>query len=256
VRIEVKKFRIQLVVRDTGIGIPSKHLDKIFERFVRLEGGGGRTLEGTGIGLSLVKELVAMHGGVVKVSSKKGKGSSFVVSLKRGKAHLPQSQIYEMKSPSNTLSSTPSFVSEAIGWLPENDDRANPTLRPLVMIVEDNADMRKYISHVISGTYDVVMAENGQVALGLLLKGIRPSLIVSDVMMPEMDGYDLVSAVKNNARFADIPVILLSARSGEDAMVEGMQAGADDYIEKPFSSRELLTFIKARIHLSKAASKT
>jgi signal transduction histidine kinase/ActR/RegA family two-component response regulator len=254
VKLEAKKFRVQLIVRDTGIGIGSKNIDRVFERFVQLESPGGRTQEGTGIGLSLVKELVTMHGGTIKLTSKKGKGSTFVVSLKRGKSHLPASQIYETKTRLNSSLATSSFVNEAIGWLPETAQNVRGQLRPVIMVVEDNADMRKYISHIISGTYDVILAENGQAALNILLKGTRPDLIVSDVMMPLMDGYDLVSAVKNNPRFSDIPVILLSARSGEDAMVEGMETGADDYIEKPFSSRELLTFIKARIHIANLAA--
>jgi signal transduction histidine kinase/ActR/RegA family two-component response regulator len=249
VSVNEMKHRVQLVVKDTGVGIATRNLDRIFERFVRLEGP-ARTQEGTGIGLALVKELVAIHGGTIKVSSTEGKGSAFVVSLKKGKAHLPKSQIHETPEQLNRKEGD-HYVKEAIAWMPEQLILKSPEVdKPEVMIVDDNADMRKYIAGAISDIYKVVLAENGRVALDLLIKGARPALIISDVIMPEIGGYDLVSAIKNNKKFDHIPIILLSARSGEEAIIEGMDTGADDYLEKPFSSRELIAFIKARIHLS------
>jgi signal transduction histidine kinase/CheY-like chemotaxis protein len=253
ISLKVKKKTVQLSVRDTGIGISAKNQERIFERFVRVEVPGGRTYEGTGIGLSLVKELVRIHGGTVKVKSKEGKGTTFVVAIKQGKDHLPQSQV--MESGRDIIASDrQTFVDEAISWLPETMTVATAkkgtgkSKQFIVFVVDDNADMREYIASVLSPTYHVVPLENGKSAINFLQKGFYPDLVISDVMMPGIDGYDLVSFIKNIS--TKIPVILLSARTGEDAVIEAMGAGADDYLEKPFSSRELLAFVKARISMS------
>lgn len=254
ITLKARKKAVQLSVRDTGIGIAPRNLTRIFDRFVRIEPTGGRTYEGTGIGLSLVKDLVQIHKGTVKVKSKEGKGSTFTVAIRQGKDHLPPSQLLETRRDVSS-SHRQSYVDEAAGWLPEsttagkkNKSTTGANQKFSVMVVDDNADMREYVAGVLSPTYHVIPLENGRHALNFLQKGIYPDLVISDVMMPEIDGYDLVTYIKNTS--ANIPVILLSARTGEDAIIEAMGIGADDYLEKPFSSRELLAFVKARLSMS------
>jgi signal transduction histidine kinase/ActR/RegA family two-component response regulator len=256
VSLKAKKKSVQLLIRDTGIGIAAKNLSRIFERFVRVEAPGGRTYEGTGIGLSLVKELVEIHGGIVKVKSKEGKGSTFSVAIKKGKDHLPPSQIMEVRKDIAT-SDRQSFVDEAVSWLPQDQrsSSAKKTRRRsketfTIFVIDDNADMRDYLVSLLSPIYHVIALENGKKALDFIQRGFFPDLVISDVMMPEIDGYDLVSFIKKNPKSAHVPIILLSARTGEDAAVEAMEVGADDYLEKPFSSWELLAFVKARISMS------
>jgi len=253
--LKAKKKTIQLTVRDTGLGISAKNLSRLFERFAHIEQPGGRTYEGTGIGLSLVKELVEMHGGTVKVKSTVGKGSTFIVNIRQGKHHLPSTQVLETRK-DISRSGRNIFLQEAISWLPENTSAAGKTpratgkVRSTILVVDDNADMREYLMSVLSPLYNVVALENGKNALNQLHKGFHPDLVISDVMMPEVDGYDLVTSIKQTPALMHIPVILLSARTGEDAVVEAMGIGADDYLEKPFSSRELHAFVRARIAMT------
>ena len=253
VTLRDKRFGVQVVVRDTGIGISRKELPRIFERFYRQENVNARTYEGSGIGLALVRELVELHGGTIKVKSEERKGTTFTVTLRKGKAHLPSRQIFETSSRLAESHSTAAFLQEATGWLSETptDSTLQGTRKdkPLIFVVEDNADMRTYLVDTLSPQYRVMPAHHGRRALDLLNKGILPSLIVSDVMMPELDGYGLVSALRENAAFAQIPVILLSAHIGEEAVIEGLHRGAVDYLEKPFSSRRLHAFIEARLQL-------
>ena len=252
VTLRDKRFGVQVVVRDTGIGISRKELPRIFERFYRQENVNARTYEGSGIGLALVRELVELHGGTIKVKSEERKGTTFTVTLRKGKAHLPSRQIFETSSRLAESHSTAAFLQEATGWLSETPtDAVQDTKKdkPLIFVVEDNADMRTYLVDTLSPQYRVMPAHHGRNALDLLNKGILPSLIVSDVMMPELDGYGLVSALRENAAFAQIPVILLSAHIGEEAVIEGLHRGAIDYLEKPFSSRRLHAFIEARLQL-------
>jgi signal transduction histidine kinase/CheY-like chemotaxis protein len=260
VSLKDKKKVVQLLIRDTGVGISAKNLARIFERFVRVEAPGGRTYEGTGIGLSLVKELVEIHGGTVKVKSKEGKGSTFSVAIRKGKNHLPPAQVMELQKDISN-SERQSYVDEAVSWLPQETKgafrkkpKSGSKQKFTILVVDDNADMREYLVSLLSPFYHVIALENGKSALNFLQKGFYPDLVISDVMMPEMDGYDLVSFIKSNNRSAHIPIILLSARTGEDAIIEAMGVGADDYLEKPFSSRELLAFVKARISMSQKNS--
>jgi CheY-like chemotaxis protein len=253
VRMREKKFNVQLIVRDTGIGIHPQELPRIFERFYRQENVKARTYEGSGIGLALVRELVELHSGTIKVKSEEGKGTAFTVTLPKGKAHLPARQIFETSSRLADGHSSVAFLQEAAGWLsdtPTDHPRTTKGSRPLIFVVEDNADMRAYLADTLSSQYHVMTANHGKMVLDLLGKGHRPSLIVSDVMMPELDGHGLVNALQNHAVFAQIPVILLSAHSSEEAMVNAMKGGATDYLEKPFSSRKLHAFIEARLRRS------
>ncbi|MBT1707956.1 response regulator [Fulvivirgaceae bacterium PWU5] len=254
VRVRAKKFYIQLIVRDTGIGIATRNVSRIFERFARFDNARGRAYEGSGIGLALVKELVEMHGGTIKVDSEEGQGTTFTVTIRKGKAHLRPRQVFETTGPLEGGTSSSLFVEEASGWLPEDNRLSaraqtgnSDDARPLILVAEDNADMRTYLEDILSPQYRVVTTGNGKTALEKMNAGVIPALILSDVMMPVVDGYGLVSAVRNTPALKDIPVILLSAYTGEDASVEGLERGATDFLEKPFSARRLRTFIDARL---------
>jgi PAS domain S-box-containing protein len=270
--LKAKKHHIQLLVTDTGSGISNKNLEKIFERFIRIEGVKSRTHEGTGIGLALVKELVAMHGGSILVQSTDGKGSTFKVSIPRGKAHLPAKNIHETRDNHEPSAISSTYVAEAMGWLPPEeivlDDRnesktylrgnaANETAteKPTVLIAEDNADMLQYLTGLLGDQYDVRCFGNGKKAIEAMQAGLVPDLVVADVMMPDVDGLALMEYIKNNDGKSTVPVILLSARSGEESRIDGMRHGADDYIVKPFSSKELLARIEARILISSIRKK-
>jgi signal transduction histidine kinase len=253
--------KVQLLVKDTGVGISASNLKRIFERFTRIEGAKGRTYEGSGIGLALVRELIQAHHGSISVKSVEGKGSTFTVSIPKGKAHLQADHIFETAKAIGANDSAATYIEEARGWLPERQTARTRTANfqsaaHTVLVVDDNADMRTYLRETLQHLYHVIPVENGQKAFNMIMRGMLPDLIITDVMMPEMDGYDLLSAVKNNKASSEIPVILLTAKSGEDAVIEGMASGADDYIVKPFTSRYLLAMVQARFDASSRKKRT
>ena len=251
-----------LTVEDTGTGIPAADLPRLFERFHRVEGSRGRTHEGTGIGLALVQELTRLHGGGVTVESEVGRGSQFKVRIPLGTAHLPAEQLESGAPPSATATRAEAYVEEALRWLPASGegppapDPAEiasaaailPTQngpRARVVVADDNADMREYVGRLLGEHYDVLLAGNGKEALRLVRE--EPvDLVLSDVMMPLLDGFGLLRALRDHPDTERLPVILLSARAGEEAKVEGLEARADDYIVKPFAARELLARVSAR----------
>ncbi|GHH01458.1 ATP-binding protein [Comamonas sp. JC664] len=254
---------VEVSVTDTGTGIPEAELPRIFERFHRVQGAQGRSYEGSGIGLALVQDLVKLHGGVLSVRSTEGQGSTFTVRLPRGNAHLPAEHLTTAEPPHTT--SLPTFVSEAEAWLnaeppaafsPTEDasdlrhDAQPPHPVATVLLVDDNADMRAYVQRMLSGRYTVETAADGLAALEAV-RTRRPDLVLSDVMMPGMDGFGLLRALRESPATADIPVILLSARAGEEATVEGLSAGANDYLVKPFSARELLARVEGNLAVSR-----
>ncbi|HEV2354759.1 MAG TPA: ATP-binding protein, partial [Puia sp.] len=255
VEVNATRERVELVVTDTGVGIPAEELPHIFERFHRVQNTEGRTFEGTGIGLSLVRELVQLHGGMITVDSLKGRGSRFTVSLPVGKDHLPANQVTETQGNIEN-SSLQEYIEEAeslsraktVGPEPSEKDIGFGS-RATVLIVDDNADMRRHIQSVISGRYDILMAQNGMEALEIIA-GHRPSLILSDLMMPVMDGAELLKRLKQDRDTSQIPVILITARAGEESRIEGFEMGADDYLVKPFSGRELLSRIRSQLRLT------
>ena len=267
VRLVHRKDHAELVVRDTGTGIPEHEIPHLFERFRRIENAQRRTHEGSGIGLALVHELVNMHGGSIQVESKINKGTSLIVSIPYGKAHLPQDQVSNAKEGSISGSAREAYAQEALSWLPaqealgdvEYTDLAHleSNLRPvdskdkpLVLLVDDNRDMREYVQRLLSTKFRVITAANGRGALAQL-KAQPPELVLSDVMMPEMDGFQLLEALRSQASTSSIPVILLSARAGEESRIEGMQSGADDYLVKPFTARELLARVDAHVRIAR-----
>ncbi len=249
-------------VSDTGAGIPDHELPRLFERFHRVEGARGRTHEGTGIGLALVQELVKLHGGSITAESRIGKGSSFTVRIPFGCAHLPESRVGTARHAPGSMRAS-AYAEEALRWLPDADveteilPEAAPApqhtlengARPKILLADDNADMRDYLRRLLAPRYDVAAVSNGAEALNSV-QSYAPDLVLSDIMMPELDGFGLIERLRANPATAAIPVILLSARAGEEAKVEGIAAGADDYLVKPFSARELLARVNTHVRLA------
>lgn len=246
-----------LKVRDTGVGIPEAEIPKMFQRFHRVQNVAGRTFEGTGIGLSLVKELIQLHGGQISLSSKEGRGSEFTVSIPVGKTHLNADQIAEQVGSVTEKRFTDAFIEESLSLLdlPSSEITGNTKKdAATVLVVDDNGDMRSYIRNLLQKTFNVITAENGENALHKMEEK-KPDLVLSDIMMPVMDGIQLLKAIKDDPQTTHIPVILLSARAGEEAKIEGYEIGADDYLVKPFSSKELMARVSAQIKVAKKRSR-
>ncbi|AYV48539.1 hypothetical protein CFHF_20070 [Caulobacter flavus] len=233
-----------LVVRDTGVGIAQSELPKLFDRFHQVDGSQGRSFEGTGIGLALVKELVTQHGGWIAVDSREGEGTTFTVTVPFGPGQLPAEQVQASPVQKNPSGRARAFVEEALRWLPDaasNEGRDGATaaksVTAKVLLADDNADLRAYIGRILAEQgYAVSTAADGEEALAALADE-RPNLVLTDVMMPRLDGFGLLAAIRRDQALRDLPVIMLSARAGEEAKVEGLDAGADDYLVKPFSAR-------------------
>ncbi|OJV14773.1 MAG: hypothetical protein BGO21_18955 [Dyadobacter sp. 50-39] len=246
--------RILLSVRDTGVGIPAEELPHMFERFHRVQNSGGRTYEGAGIGLSLIRELLGLHNGTISVESTEGAGSCFTAVIPQGKAHLEPALVSEV-DPELDEAISDLYTTEAESLLApvgEEGEAHSPRdyqAMDCVLIADDNADMRQHIKSLLGNQYGVLTASNGAEALGLIRKR-RPALVLSDIMMPEMDGIALLKAVKSDPAICHTPIILITARAGEESRIEGIEIGADDYIVKPFSSRELIARAKAQIRMS------
>ena len=258
----------ELSVRDTGTGIPESELPRIFERFRRIEGAPGRTHEGTGIGLALVDELVRLHGGTVEVGSSVGVGTTFTVRIPYGAAHLPSDRIAQLPAADNrietTLGAAP-YVQEALRWLPGQPSSDEPFAKDLacddlgvllqskdhghrasILLADDNRDMREYVQRLLSRKFSVTAVADGEEALAAAREN-PPDLVLTDVMMPRMNGFELLRALRSDPATAAIPILMLSARAGEEAESEGLEAGADDYLVKPFTSRELLARVGSHI---------
>ncbi len=252
VRLSAQGERAILCIEDTGTGIPEDDVPHLFERFHRVEGARGRTQEGTGIGLALVAELIKLHGGTVQATSVLGQGSTFTVSLPLGSAHLPRERVESARVAGSQALHPQSFVQEAERSLPREQKvaAADGTSRGRVLVADDNADMREYVSRLLGGRYEVEAMANGEQALASVLDR-PPDLVLSDIMMPVLDGFGLLRAVRENPQTRALPVILLSARAGEEASAEGLDAGATDYLVKPFTARELLARVAAHLEMAR-----
>jgi signal transduction histidine kinase/CheY-like chemotaxis protein len=254
-----------LTVRDTGVGIPEREVPRLFERFHRIEGQAGRSQEGTGIGLALVNELVKLHGGMIDVISRPGEGTAFKISIPTGTAHLPRERLRHEDAAQPFSPGPIAFVEEALRWLPDAQVPESGIEREIlgshmsqsvsgmparVLLADDNADMRDYIRRLLETQYEVEAVGDGEAAL-VAARARRPDLVLSDVMMPRLDGFGLLRQLRADPDLAEVPVVLLSARAGEEAQVEGLEAGADDYLTKPFSARELLARIGSNLSLAR-----
>ncbi|MEV5508368.1 SpoIIE family protein phosphatase [Streptomyces orinoci] len=252
-------------VADTGTGVPEAEVPRLFERFHRIENARSRSNEGSGIGLALVQELVGLHGGSITAESSEGVGTAFTIRLPFGSAHLPaESVVTEAGSTAASVTADP-YVVEAMRWLPgdggpgdavvraetEVTARGASDARARVLVADDNADMREYLTRILAGAgYEVTAVTDGAEALRAVRRE-APDLVVSDVMMPRLNGLELVSRLRGDRRTASVPVLLLSARAGQEASIEGLEAGADDYLVKPFAAAEFLARVRANVELAR-----
>lgn len=254
----------ELVVRDTGVGIPSHELPRLFERFHRVENQKSRSFEGSGIGLALVHELVKLHGGSLSAESEVGRGSSFKVRIPFASAELGTQSLDADATDVPVTSRAEAYVEEALSWLPQ----AAPTefavsradiaqaemiankLEGRVLVADDNGDMRAYIARLLGAHWEVQTAADGQAALAAIRRS-APDLVVTDAMMPGLDGFGLLAAIRSDPDLRDLPVIMLSARAGEESRIEGLRAGADYYLTKPFAARELVAQVAANLTLAR-----
>ncbi len=247
-----------LTVRDTGTGIAAAELPHLFERFHRVRGAGGRSFEGSGIGLALVRELVRLHRGDVQVDSEPGQGSTFRVTIPADAVAAAASP--EKGDPVPVARATPSpshgaaMVAEAARWLPAAlpvaDGAGAAAGGPRVVVADDNADMREYVTELLASGSRVEAVGDGLAALDALRR--EPAdLLLADVMMPRLDGFELLRTIRADPALRHLPVIFVSARAGEDARVAGLEAGADDYLAKPFGARELRARVAAVLELAR-----
>jgi PAS domain S-box-containing protein len=265
-----------LIVRDTGIGIPPEALPRLFERFHRIGDARGRTIEGSGIGLAMVQELVRLHGGTVAVDSTPDQGTAVTVFLPFGTAHLAADQIRPAQPDAGSDAAASmrarAYAEEALRWLPDDrppsgQDLPSPDEAAIearvgqgagarVLVADDNADLRDYMRRLLSADgYFVETVVDGEAALEAARRSL-PDLVLSDVMMPRLDGFGLLAALRADEALRETPVLLLSARAGEEARVEGLAAGADDYLTKPFSARELLARVSSSLQLARLRHET
>ncbi len=258
---------VELAVRDTGTGIPAEELQHLFERFYRARNAHARTFEGSGIGLALVQELAKQHGGIAKADSEMGRGSTFRVTIPLGKDHLPADRIGAKRTLTSTTLEGETYVEEALHWLldvqnaqdvplasvvvaPEMPGLQGAERRSRVLLADDNADMREYVRKLLSSSCNVEAVPDGEAALEAIRQR-PPDLVLTDVMMPKLDGFGLLKELRSDERTKTIPVIMLSARAGEESRVEGLSAGADDYLNKPFSARELLARVNSHLKMAR-----
>jgi len=281
---------VELTVRDTGVGIPPEELPRMFERFHRVKNSRGRAHEGTGIGLALVQELVKLHGGAVRVDSVLNEGSTFTVTIPLGTAHLDPQRVGKRSELRATSIGSSALAEDAIHWLPDREEskkgrsgtkdrdennaisaslalpvsnipaEANSELSSNVKVgrilwADDNADMREYVSRLLSNHFDVQAVADGQAALEAA-RANPPDLVLSDIMMPRLDGFGLLRELRADPQLREIPIILLSARAGEESRIAGLETGADDYLVKPFSARELVARVETHVKLSRIRRQT
>ncbi|MGH7514678.1 MAG: ATP-binding protein [Gemmatimonadales bacterium] len=253
VSLRARDGEVRLEVRDTGAGIPALELPRIFDRFHRVRETQARSQEGTGIGLALVRELTSLHGGRVEVSSSPRQGSTFRVIIPCGAAHLPPTQVGPGRPRGSAAVGPAPYVEEASRWRSGEAPAAAPPARRAgtrVVLADDNADMRDYVLRLLGEGWRVEAVADGERALETVMRE-PPDLLIADVMMPGLDGFALLEAVRGSERTRAVPVLLLSARAGEEARLDGLRAGADDYLVKPFSARELVARVESILALAR-----
>ncbi len=253
---------VEITVADTGVGIPSEQLPYIFDRFYQVDASSRRANGGTGIGLALVNELVEMHNGSIVVNSRDGGGAAFTVCLPLGKKHLKVDEMVDTSlSPTVTeeigegadvpivvVSEDKEDALRAGEVRPLNEDTQAPTTDdpPIILIIEDNADVRAYIREQLQTEYAILEAEDGEAGIAWAIEAI-PDLVISDVMMPKKDGFEVCRTLKTDARTSHIPVILLTAKALEREKLTGLETGADAYVLKPFRQKELAVRVRTLI---------
>ncbi len=269
VRVEFSRQgeSVQVSVEDTGTGIPAAELPNVFQRFHRVQGAIGRSFEGSGIGLALAQELVKLHHGTIAVRSEPGTGSTFTITLPLGHAHLHPKLVRspELQSPASRR--TQNHVDEALLWIPDASQPAPRSASPLkqesaiqyapeapdgrktVLVIDDNPDMRQYLSQLLSPQFAVETAVNGAEGFARVVER-RPDLVLTDAMMPVMNGIDLLKAIRRDPALSSLPVIVLSARAEEESGIQALELGADDYITKPFPVRELLARVSSTLKIA------
>ena len=243
--------RLEIAVFDTGIGIPPDQLDKVFDRFYQVDASQTREHEGSGIGLALVKELVELHHGTIRVQSEVGKGTTFTVRLPLGRSHLKNDEIVgaPVSVEPRVREAEGAVIDKAVEGAKEEvvPEHARGE-KPIVLIVEDNSDVRAYIRDYLVSAYQVTEAGDGAEGIEKAQEVI-PDLIITDVMMPKKDGYEVCRTLKLDEKTCHIPIILLTAKAASENKIEGLEIGADDYLIKPFEPKELLARVRNLISL-------
>ena len=233
----------QISVSDTGIGIPNEQLEKIFDRFYQVDNRISKQFEGTGVGLSLTRELVELHKGKIIVESKEGKGSTFTVLLPADKEHFnPDELSFDMAGETENIKVESHLSPVLLQSITNNKNNGDETLmkdnKPSLLVIEDNSELRYYIKGILSDEYNIIEAENGEDGLIKATERV-PDLIISDIMMPGLDGIQLCRQLKSEPETSHIPLIYLTAKATLNDKIEGLETGADDYIMKPFEAEEL-----------------
>ena len=266
VRLQWHNDSAVLTVSDTGVGVPPEHVPRLFERFHRVANARSRSEEGTGIGLALIHELVKLHGGTISVDSVLNKGTTFTVTIPGGTGHLPAEWLDTRPTLASTAIDPNVYLNEARQWVPGKETLKAPMSPPethtlptasspnepraRILLADDNADMREYLCRLLAPYWDVEAVPDGMQALEVIRRE-PPDLVLTDIMMPNLDGFGLLSALRANKCTRTTPVIMLSAQSGEEARVGGLEAGADDYLVKPFGPRELLARVKTHLDIAR-----
>lgn len=240
ITVDLQKNKNDLIVnvKDTGIGIPSAELEHIFDRFYQVKQKDVYAYEGTGLGLSLVREFVEMHGGEIKVASVLNEGTCFQLSFLPGYAHLKSEEIfYGTDQPFSTDKKIKEQVTDQTAdELVTSEKVANS--RPILLIIEDNADLRYYQQKQFGENYLVLLAQDGKQGLEMAFEQI-PDVIICDIMMPGLSGYEVCESLKSDERTSHVPIVLLTAKATQEAKIQGLRLGADDYITKPYDRKEL-----------------
>jgi signal transduction histidine kinase/DNA-binding response OmpR family regulator len=241
---------VEIKVKDTGVGIPNDQLDYVFNRFYQVNSSYEGVPDGTGIGLAFTKELVELHYGKITIKSEENKGTEFIVTLPLGKSPFKEDEI------DSELITPLQFISGLDRDLPDEMEKeeileqGNTFESEIILIVEDNKEVRKFIKKQLEPNYKIIEAIDGEDGFGKAADSI-PDLIISDLMMPVMDGNEFCKKIRNDERTSHIPVIILTAKGGEESKLEGLETGADDYLIKPFSSRELMIRVRNLIEQRK-----
>jgi signal transduction histidine kinase/FixJ family two-component response regulator len=255
VALRRREHAVELSVADTGVGIAREEQGRVFERFFRSSNEAARSFEGSGIGLALVSELVHLHGGSIAVQSMPGAGSTFTVTLP---AQVSTSEEAGDVARQSSTARSRAFAADAQRWIddvatnkaPEHDEARRAT----VLVADDNSDMRRYLYSLLDTEWRVKLVSTGREALEAARQD-RPDVILSDIMMPGIDGLHLVDRLRADAALHDVPVLLLSGRAGPEATVDGLARGADDYLVKPFSAKELRARIRALLESRERAAR-